>query len=98
MKLSPSMAGLLVLIRMDGWISWPARGGSYWALERRGLVEGPFPHPLLHCAELGWEVARLTAAGEKFLDEKGVARTPIRCPHCNGRGRIEQPVELTDKP
>ncbi|HYE39168.1 MAG TPA: hypothetical protein VEB23_04505 [Ramlibacter sp.] len=87
--LSDSMRGMLVLIRMDGYITHPGRPlSTYYALERRGLVEGPVPHPLPHCAYMGWKVARLTAAGSKLLDDKGVAPTPVRCPHCNGSGRI----------
>ncbi len=88
MKLSDRMAGLLALIRLDGWISWPVRGSSYGALERRGLVEGPFPHPMPELAEMGWNVARLTAAGAKLLDDKGLPPTQISCPHCGGSGRV----------
>jgi hypothetical protein len=88
MKLSDSMGGLLAMIRIDGYVSWPVRGSTYRALERRGLVEGPFPHPVPQLADTGWQIARLTAAGAKFLDDKGVAPTQIRCPHCRGSGRI----------
>lgn len=93
LRLTDPMAGLLVLVRMQGYVSWPLRGRSYEALVRRGLLEGPVPHPSPWCAETGWQVARLTAAGSKWLDDKGIEPTPIRCPRCNGTGRISPPTQ-----
>lgn len=90
MKLSERMAGLLAHIRIDGYCSADGvvNGSTGQALLRRGLIEGPLPHPLPYMAELGWRVMRLSAAGSKYLDDRGVAPTEVRCPHCNGTGRV----------